>query len=47
MLPFPLIVKPNRGGSSFATARVETFEELHNACKEIRDDDILVQQCIE
>lgn len=46
-LPFPLIVKPNRGGSSIATSKVKSQSELVTACDAITDDDILIQECIE
>lgn len=45
-IPFPLIVKPNRGGSSLSTSRVENDRDLILACQSITDDDILVQSCI-
>lgn len=45
--PFPLIVKPNRGGSSIATNKVSSMDELQKAYEMITDDDILVQSCIE
>ncbi len=44
---FPLIVKPNKWGSSLATSKVKNQAELIAASKAITDDDILVQQCIE
>lgn len=46
-LPFPLIVKPNRWGSSIGTNKVCNTDELLESCKKIVDDDILVQECIE
>jgi D-alanine-D-alanine ligase len=32
-LKFPVFVKPNLGGSSFATSKVKTVEQLHEAIK--------------
>ncbi|MDD2745164.1 MAG: ATP-grasp domain-containing protein [Candidatus Gracilibacteria bacterium] len=46
-LSFPLIVKPNKGGSSIATNKVSSIEEFQKAYEMIVDDDILVQTCIE
>ena len=45
-IAFPLIVKPNRGGSSLSTSRVENNKELLIACQSITDDDVLIQACI-
>ena len=46
-IPFPVIVKPNRGGSSIATNKAKNQDELLSAFGEITGDDILVQECIE
>lgn len=46
-MEFPAIVKPNRGGSSLWTSKVIEHDELAEACIEITDDDILIQECIE
>lgn len=46
-VPFPAIVKPNRGGSSLWTSKVMEHDELAEACIGITDDDILIQECIE
>lgn len=46
---FPLIVKPNHGGSSFYTFKVQNNEELQNAISEIQNhtaDQVLIQECI-
>jgi D-alanine-D-alanine ligase len=44
---FPLIVKPNKWGSSLGTSKVKNQVELIAACEVITDDDILIQECIE
>ncbi len=44
---YPVIVKPNRGGSSLATTKVDAREGLWDAQKIILDDDIIIQECIE
>ncbi len=44
---YPLIVKPNRWGSSLATKKVENRAEFLEAQSSILDDDIIVQECIE
>ncbi|MDD2693373.1 MAG: ATP-grasp domain-containing protein [Candidatus Gracilibacteria bacterium] len=44
---YPVIVKPNRGGSSVATSKVSSVAELITAQKAIIDDDIIIQECIE
>ena len=43
---YPVIVKPNRWGSSLATARVDSREELIVAQQSIIGDDIIIQECI-
>lgn len=43
---FPLIVKPNRWGSSLNTTKVSSEIELNKAIWAITDDDILIQKCI-
>lgn len=47
LICYPVIVKPNRGGSSIQTAKVNNREELLQAQKDIIWDDILIQECIE
>lgn len=44
---YPVIVKPNRGGSSINTVKVENREDLIRAQQAIVGDDILIQECIE
>jgi D-alanine-D-alanine ligase len=44
---YPVIVKPNRGGSSLATSKVDDRTGLIPAQKLIENDDILIQECIE
>lgn len=46
---FPYIVKPNHGGSSFYTHKVQNTEELKTAIQDIQEhttDEILIQQFI-
>ena len=47
LICYPVIVKPNHWGSSIATSKVTTREELTHAQSLIEWDDILVQECIE
>ena len=47
LICYPVIVKPNRGGSSLSTSRVDTREWLIWAQQAIIGDDILIQECIE
>lgn len=47
LICYPVIVKPNRGGSSIQTAKVDNREELVQAQRDIIWDDILIQECIE
>jgi D-alanine-D-alanine ligase len=44
---FPAIVKPNRWWSSIGIHKVQNMQELKRACETIKDDDILIQKCIE
>jgi D-alanine-D-alanine ligase len=44
---YPAIVKPNRWGSSIATAKVDSRTELIAAQQSIVGDDIIIQECIE
>ena len=44
---YPVIVKPNRWGSSMSTLKSHSREELIHAQESIRDDDIIIQECIE
>lgn len=44
---YPVIVKPNRGGSSVATSKVDSRNTLQQAQSLIEGDDILIQECIE
>jgi D-alanine-D-alanine ligase len=44
---YPVIVKPNRGGSSLSTAKADGKLSLLTALHAIKDDDILIQECIE
>lgn len=44
---YPVIVKPNRWGSSIATAKADSREELITAQSAIIGDDIIIQECIE
>lgn len=44
---YPVIVKPNRWGSSINTVKVENREDLTRAQRAIEGDDILIQECIE
>lgn len=49
LLEFPLIVKPNRGGSSIGIEIVSSFEELDKAVKNIAEkynDDALVEKFV-
>ncbi len=48
MLGFPLVVKPNKGGSSIGISIVNNFCELENAANEVKkmDDDILIEKYI-
>ena len=46
-LKFPLIVKPNKGGSSIATAKTKDIDETLSAVEKIVEDDTLIQECIE
>ena len=49
-LPFPVIVKPNRGGSSFATRKARTRKEFMDALEEVftkAKDDAIVQEFVE
>lgn len=46
-IPYPLIVKPNRWGSSIGTKKVYNTQNYTESCEDIIDDDILVQECIE
>ncbi len=48
-LAFPLILKPNRGGSSFFTYKIENNSDLENTLIKARDeldDDIVLQQFV-
>lgn len=48
-IPFPVIVKPNHGGSSFFTFKVWTSEDLEKAFSEIKNntnDQVLIQEFI-
>jgi D-alanine-D-alanine ligase len=44
---FPLIVKPNTGGSSIATTKTQDHSETMEAVGKIQSDDTLLQECIE
>ncbi len=44
---YPLIVKPNRWGSSLGTSKVNEWGGLIYAQKSIIGDDIIIQECIE
>lgn len=44
---YPVIVKPNRWGSSINTIKIESGKDLIQAQRSIVDDDILIQECIE
>ena len=44
---YPLIVKPNKWGSSLGTSKVKNQDELIVSCEAITDDDTLIQECIE
>lgn len=44
--PFPLVVKPNRGGSSVGVARVEDRDELEAALAALDGEDALIEECI-
>ncbi len=44
---YPVIVKPNRWGSSIATTKVDSRAELMAAQSAIVGDDIIIQECIE
>ncbi len=44
---YPVIVKPNRWGSSLHTSKVEGRRELVEAQTSIVGDDIIIQECIE
>jgi len=48
ILGFPLVVKPNKGGSSIGISIVNSFSELENAVNEVRklNDDILIEKYI-
>lgn len=48
MLGFPLVVKPNKGGSSIGISIVNNFSELANAVNEVKKmkDDILIEKYI-
>lgn len=48
MLGFPLVVKPNKGGSSIGISIVNNFCELANAVNEVKKmkDDILIEKYI-
>ena len=49
-LPFPVIVKPNRGGSSFATHKARNRKQFLAALQDVFDrtgDDALVQEFVE
>ncbi len=47
LICYPVIVKPNKWGSSIQIARVDSRAELIQAQKDIIWDDILIQECIE
>lgn len=50
LLEYPLIVKPNRGGSSIGIAIVNDFEQLKEAVNDIREkyeDDVLAEKYID
>lgn len=44
---YPVIVKPNRWGSSLSTSKVNTRNELIEAQRAIINDDIIIQECVE
>ncbi len=47
VIPFPLIIKPNKWWSSIWINKINNEIEYENAIKLITEDDILIQSCIE
>ncbi len=44
---YPVIIKPNRGGSSLSTVKADSRKELVAGQQAITNDDIIIQECIE
>ena len=50
LMGFPLIVKPNRGGSSIGVIVARNMEDIHYGIKNIietYDDDVLIEKFID